>query len=69
MAKRSPRALASLLQPSGDEPTRRGTGFAAAVAKAYEAGLMLSFSGLFASESRRRVSLAGYPFQSRRRWI
>ena len=68
-AARPPRALASLPQPSGDEPTKRGTGFVAAVAEAYEAGLMLSFSGLFAGESRRRVSLPGYPFQRRRHWI
>lgn len=68
-AARPPRALASLPQPSGDEPTKRGTGFVAAVAEAYEAGLTLSFSGLFAGESRRRVSLPGYPFQRRRHWI
>ena len=65
----APRVLASLLQPAGDETAKRGTGFVAAVAEAYEAGLMLSFSGLFAGESRRRVSLPGYPFQRRRHWI
>ena len=65
----APRVLASLPQPSGDEPTRRGTGFVAAVAEAYEAGLVLSFAGLFAGETRRRVSLPGYPFQRRRHWI
>ena len=65
----TPRVLASLLQPSGDEPAKRGTGFVAAVAEMYEAGLALSFNGLFAGESRRRVSLPGYPFQRRRHWI
>ena len=44
-------------------------GFIEAVAGAYEAGLSLSFPGLFAGESRRRVALPGYPFQRRRHWI
>ncbi|MCY4582828.1 MAG: SDR family NAD(P)-dependent oxidoreductase, partial [Chloroflexi bacterium] len=44
-------------------------GFVEAVAGAYEAGLSLSFPGLFAGESRRRVALPGYPFQRRRHWI
>ena len=44
-------------------------GFVEAVAGAYEAGLPLSFPGLFAGESRRRVSLPGYPFQRRRHWV
>ena len=44
-------------------------GFMEAVAGAYEAGLAVSFAGLFAGEARRRVSLPGYPFQRRRHWI
>ena len=44
-------------------------GFLDAVAKAYEAGLSLSFPGLYVGESRRRVSLPGYPFQRRRHWV
>ena len=44
-------------------------GFLEAVARAYEAGLDVSFAGLFAGESRRRVSLPGYPFQRRRYWV
>ncbi|MXX78677.1 MAG: acyltransferase domain-containing protein [Gemmatimonadales bacterium] len=43
--------------------------FAAAVARAYEAGLPVSFAGLFAGETRRRIALPGYPFQRRRHWI
>ena len=43
--------------------------FAAAVAAAYEAGLPVSFAGLFAGEARRRISLPTYPFQRRRHWI
>ena len=44
-------------------------GFAAAVVKAYEAGLEIHFEGLFAGETRRRISLPGYPFERRRYWI
>ena len=43
--------------------------FAASVAAAYEAGLPVSFAGLFAAEARRRISLPTYPFQRRRHWI
>ena len=52
-------------------PPQQGAagGFAEAAAGAYEAGLSLSFKGLFAGESRRRVTLPGYPFQRRRHWV
>ncbi|MYJ54497.1 MAG: SDR family NAD(P)-dependent oxidoreductase [Nitrospira sp. SB0672_bin_25] len=43
--------------------------FVEAVAGAYEAGLPVSFAGLFAGEARRRIALPGYPFQRRRYWI
>ena len=43
--------------------------FVEAVAEAYTAGLPVSFAGLFAGETRRRISLPGYPFQRRRHWI
>ena len=64
----SPVALSSLLRPSSkvEEADRA---FTAAVAGAYEAGLSLSFAGLFAGETRRRVALPDYPFQRRRHWI
>ncbi len=39
------------------------------VASAYESGLSLSFSGLFAGETRSRISLPSYPFQHRSCWI
>ncbi len=45
------------------------TPFAESVASAYEAGLPVSFAGLFAGETRRRIALPGYPFQRRRHWI
>jgi len=44
-------------------------GFVAAVAEAYESGLEINFEGLFAGETRRRISLPGYPFERRRYWI
>ena len=44
-------------------------GFIKAVAGAYEAGLPVSFGGLYAGERRRRVSLPTYPFQRRRYWV
>ena len=46
-----------------------GPEFVKAVAKAYEAGLPISFEGMFTGETRRRISLPTYPFQRRRHWI
>ena len=43
--------------------------FVEAVAAAYEAGLPVAFAGLFAGDTRRRISLPTYPFQRRRHWI
>ncbi len=64
----APAALASLMRPprGAAEPE---AGFADAVAGAYEAGLDISFPGLFAGESRRKVSLPSYPFQRTRYWV
>ncbi|MDE0385217.1 MAG: acyltransferase domain-containing protein [Defluviicoccus sp.] len=45
------------------------TGFVRAVAGAYEAGLPVAFAGLHAGETRRRISVPGYPFEPRRYWI
>ena len=47
----------------------RETGFAEAVAEAFEAGLEVAFEGLHAGERRRRVSLPTYPFQRERYWV
>ncbi|MCE2398520.1 MAG: SDR family NAD(P)-dependent oxidoreductase [Gemmatimonadetes bacterium] len=52
--------------PAADRPERP---FAESVARAYEAGLPVSFAGLFAGEARRRIALPGYPFQRRRHWF
>ncbi|MDE0262252.1 MAG: type I polyketide synthase [Bryobacterales bacterium] len=56
-----PRVLSSLPQ--------RSCGFLQAVAQSYESGLSINFAGLFAGESRSRVSLPSYPFQRRRFWF
>ena len=69
---RAPVVITSLRRPGPEmEPQaeQRGGDFPGAVARAYEAGLAVSFAGLFAGESRRRVSLPGYPFQRRRHWV
>ena len=68
----APVVLSSLGQsPDRDAAPRAGSngGFVEAVAGAYEAGLPLSFAGLFAGETRRRISLPDYPFERRRHWI
>ena len=59
-----PVVLSSLQRDS-----RGNDDFVEAVAGAYRAGLGVSFAGLFAGETRRRISLPGYPFQRRRHWI
>ena len=69
-AVEAPGVLASLQAPSADDPFAGGAGdFVRAVADAYEAGLPVRFEGLFAGESRRRISLPGYPFQRTRHWL
>ncbi|MYF24779.1 MAG: SDR family NAD(P)-dependent oxidoreductase [Nitrospira sp. SB0678_bin_10] len=64
----APAVLSSLRPPSGNEAAGDGT-FVGAVAGAYAAGLPVRFAGLFAGETRRRVSVPGYPFQRQRHWI
>ncbi len=65
-----PGALAAVgATDSGGESARPNEGFVRAVAGAYEAGLDISFAGLFAGEVRSRISLPTYPFQRRRHWI
>ncbi|MCY4626471.1 MAG: acyltransferase domain-containing protein, partial [Acidobacteria bacterium] len=68
--------MAALSWPGGGAPVvvsslrKRGGGdFVAAVAGVYEAGVDVSFAGLFAGERRRRVSLPTYPFQRERYWV
>ena len=65
-----PAALSSLRRPGRNvSATEAEDAFLAAVAGAYEAGLPVRFDGLFAGESRRRISLPGYPFRRDRHWI
>ncbi len=67
----APVVLSSLSPPSDDavEPGSAHDGFLEAVAEAYQAGLPIRFAGLFAGESRRRISLPGYPFQREHHWV
>ena len=68
----APKMLSSQRQSAGGEEEAAelaDSAFVEAVALAYEAGLGVSFSGLFAGETRRRISLPGYPFQRRRFWL
>ncbi len=76
-------ALEAMLPETGDAPgpvllssfgraaaaSEANGGFTHAVAGAWEAGLAVSFRGLFAGESRSRISLPDYPFERRRHWI
>ncbi len=66
----TPKALSSLRRPprDGSSPDPESS-FVDAVAAAYEAGLEVSFTGLFAGETRRRISLPSYPFQRERHWL
>ena len=43
--------------------------FLEAIAAAYEAGVSVSFTGLFAGEERRRIAIPGYSFQRRSFWV
>ncbi len=65
-----PVTLSSLKRPGRNvSATEAEDAFFAAVAGAYEAGLPVRFDGLFAGESRRRISVPGYPFRRDRHWI
>ena len=67
---KGPVVLSTLGSPSvNGESSGSDGGFVSAVAGAYEAGLNVSFAGLFAGEARRRISVPVYPFQRRRHWV
>ena len=53
----------------GSETRDSDVGFLRAVASLYEAGVNMSFEGLFVGEARRRISVPTYPFQRRRHWF
>ncbi len=66
----APESIASLRRPPRDGSSSDAeTSFVDAVADAYKAGLDISFEGLFAGESRRKISLPTYPFQRERHWV
>ena len=65
----APAIVPSLSRPSGDTPETEKGSLLQAVASVYEAGQPIRFEGLFAGESRRRISLPGYPFQRQRHWV
>ena len=65
-----PIVLSTLGNPASEsEPGGSDGGYVMGVAGAYEAGLDIIFTGLFAGEVRRRISIPSYPFQRRRHWI
>ncbi len=64
----APVVLSSLCPPFGNAPASDDD-FVQAVAEAYRAGLPICFAGLFTGETRRRISLPGYPFQRRHHWV
>ena len=65
----APAIVPSLSRPSSDTPETEKGSLLPAVASVYEAGQPIRFEGLFAGESRRRISLPGYPFQRQRHWV
>ena len=54
---------------SSMEPCSGSAEFVSSVARAYASGLPVSFAGLFAGETRRRVALPIYPFERTRHWV
>ncbi|MYI84485.1 MAG: type I polyketide synthase, partial [Rhodothermaceae bacterium] len=65
-----PIVLASFKRPrNGSSDGSTGSSFSQSVARLYEAGLNLNFSGLFAGEKRSRISLPSYPFQRDHYWF
>ena len=69
-ASRLPLVLASLRRPPKNGSTvGPKSSFVDAVAEVYRTGLEISFEGLFAGETRSRISLPGYPFQRERHWV
>ena len=63
-------AAGPLVTPSLSGPGTPGDeAFARAFASLYEAGVPVSFAGLFAGERRRRTALPTYPFERRSHWI
>lgn len=65
-----PVVLASMQMPRDNHPEiPRDGGFFESVAEAYTRGLNISFNGLFAGETCRKIGIPGYPFQRARHWV
>ena len=65
-----PNVVSSMKRPSDRTPAPEdGCGFLDAVIGAYQAGLDICFEGQFGGETRRRISIPGYPFQRQRHWV
>ncbi|MXZ43061.1 MAG: acyltransferase domain-containing protein, partial [Caldilineaceae bacterium SB0666_bin_21] len=64
-----PVVLVDVTQHPGPEAGNSALVFVEAVAAAYEAGVAISFAGLFAGEERRRIAIPGYAFQRRSLWV
>ncbi len=64
----APAVLSSILPAPTDSPAGEGS-FPDAVAGAYRSGLPIRFEGLFAGETRHRISVPGYPFQRESYWL
>lgn len=65
-----PRFVSSSRRPANSEDeSGSGASFLNAVKQVYESGADPAFDGLFASETRRRISIPGYPFQRERYWV
>ena len=63
-----PTVLSSIRPKPDDSPAGTGS-FIESVAEAYQAGLSIRFEGLFIGETRRRISIPGYPFQRETYWL
>ncbi len=67
-----PTTIPTLVRPSNKEDESDHhihTDFLHAAAQAYESGLPVTFEGLYAGESRCRISIPAYPFQREHHWV
>lgn len=65
-----PSILGSIRMPREDHPEDiQDGGFFENVSKAYESGVGICFRNLYTGETRRKLTLPGYPFQRSRHWV
>ena len=65
----SPPVVLSSIRPKPEDSAASTGSFIEAVGEAYRAGLTIRFEGLFVGETRRRISIPGYPFQREKYWL